>query len=106
MVAPGSGQWGAYRAGSGLAAMGTTARLGANMQRIAPLLPIGLVVAVGLALGSPRSIGAAPSHPRTADVPAIHALLALHRPTFARTGPNADAAPIRLLAARTPLTRS
>jgi hypothetical protein len=76
------------------------------MQRSARLLPIGLVVAVGLVLGAPRSLGAAPSHPRTADVPAIHALLALHRPAFARTGPSADAPPIRLVAPRTPLTQS
>ena len=76
------------------------------MQRIARLLPIGLVVAVGLVLGSARSIGAASSYPSAAEVPAAQLLLAVDRPTFARTEPSAGAAPIRRVAARTPLTRS
>jgi len=76
------------------------------MRRIARLSPMGLAVAVGVVLGVPRWVGAASSHPRTADVPAVQALLALHRPAFARSGPSAGAAPIRLLSPRTPLTRS
>src|SRR5262249_35115761 len=80
--------------------------LGGNMQSIARLLPMCVVVAVALVLGSPRPTGAASMHPSTANVRAVQPLLALDRRTFARTGPSAHAAPLRLLSARTALTRS
>src|SRR5262249_15158219 len=84
----------------------TGATLGGNMRRVARLFPVGVAVAVALALGSPRSTGAAANHPSTANVRAVQPLLALNRRTFARTGPSAGAAPIRLVSARTALTRS
>ena len=76
------------------------------MQRFARPLPMAVVVVVALVLCSPRSTGAAPNHPSATNVRAVQPLLALNRRTFARTGPSADAAPIRLVSARTALTRS
>jgi hypothetical protein len=76
------------------------------MQRIARLLPMGVVVALALALGSTRWAGAASSHPSTANVRAVRPLIALNRRTFARTGPSPNSAPVRLVSARTALTRS
>src|SRR5262249_58656123 len=80
--------------------------LGGNMQSIARLLRMSVVVAVALVLGSPRPTGAASMHPSTANVRAVQPLLALDRRTFARTGPSAHAAPIRLVSARTAPTPS